>query len=181
MPLVIHADDAESHRRRAFCVMTLASALIGQRSPWDSRMLLYITDNQHCCDETWNTLDAWVCWSLQELSLGVWQTKNPFGEDMPERASHAGLQIAQGYRGILVCHKGDQKYIQRAYHMQGSWVSECVCWLCRATRTGQLCYTLHGKGAPHRQTKVPWHTKTKNGHTCTQVSGFNLSFSGFKC
>lgn len=148
VPLVIHADDAESHRRRSFCISTLASALVGGCSPWDSRMLLYVTDNQHCVDATWDTLDAWVVWSLTELSLGSWLDTDPWGNPMPQRQSKAGMPLAGGYRGVLVCHKGDQKYIQRAYHMTGSWVSECICWYCRATRTGENCYTLHGKHAP---------------------------------
>ena len=154
IPLVIHADDAESHRRRSFCISTLASALVGGCSPWDSRMLLYVTDNQHCVDATWDTLDAWVVWSLTELSLGSWLDTDPWGNPMPQRQSKAGMPLAGGYRGVLVCHKGDQKYIQRAYHMTGSWVSECICWYCRATRTGENCYTLHGKHAPHRGTRV---------------------------
>ena len=154
IPLVIHADDADSHRRRSFCIMTLSSALVGQCSPWDARMLLYITDMQHCADETLDTLDAWVCWSLLELSVGTWQEVDPFGNSIPTRRSKVGLPLAGPYRGVLVCHKGDQKYIQRAYHMQGSWVSEFVCWHCRAMRSGEHCYTLHGKCAPHRQTKV---------------------------
>lgn len=154
VPLVIHADDAESHRRRSFCISTLASALVGGCSPWDSRMLLYVTDNQHCVDATWDTLDAWVVWSLTELSVGSWLSTDPWGNPMTRRQSKAGTPLAGGYRAILVCHKGDQKYIQRAYHMTGSWVSECICWYCRATRTGANCYTLHGKHAPHRATRA---------------------------
>lgn len=161
VPLIVHADDADSHRRRSFCICTLSSALIGQCSPWDARMLLYVTDNQHCTDETWDTLDAWVCWSLCELSLGVWQNKDPFGNPMPSRESKEGKWLASGYRGVLVCHKGDQKYIQRAYHMQGSWVSNYVCWHCRATRSGPMCYTLHGKHAPHRPTKASCHNQIR--------------------
>lgn len=154
VPLVIHADDAESHRRRSFCVMTMASVLVGNASPWDSRMLLYVTDNQHCVDETWDTLDAWVCWSLLELSLGRWLGSDPYGNHLESREAVSGSLLAGGYRAVLVCHKGDQKYIQRAYHMQNSWVSDVVCWHCRATRTGQNCYTQHGKFAPHRGTKA---------------------------
>ncbi|CAK9052660.1 unnamed protein product [Durusdinium trenchii] len=43
VPLSIHADDSKSHRRRSFCVCTLSSVLVGECSPFDARLLLYMT------------------------------------------------------------------------------------------------------------------------------------------
>ena len=152
--LVIHADDADSHRRRSFCVMTMSSVTVGQMSPWDARMLVYVTDNQHCVDETWDTLDTWVSWSLTELAEGKWFANDPWGRPLKCREGKAGQPIAENYRGVLVLHKGDAKYMQRAYHTHNSWVSERVCWLCHATKSGSMAYTLHGPHAPHRSTMV---------------------------
>ena len=152
----IHADDAESHCRRAFCICTMSSILVGNESPWDVRLLLYCTDNQRCLDETFDTLDAWVCWGLAELATGIWSGVDPFGQTMASREHKAGKPIAEGWRAILMCHKGDEKYMQRAYHFQGGWVGENICYHCRAKKSGPNCYTLHGKHAPHRGTKVSW-------------------------
>ena len=155
VPLCVHADDAESHRRRSFCVATVSSVLVGGTSPWDVRLLLYVTNNQDCLDETFDTLDTWLTWSLTELANGKWFGHDPWGNVIPSRQDIAGKPIAAGWRGVLVLHKGDAKYLQRAYHTHNSWVSDRVCWHRRATRAGNLCYTLHGKFAPHRQTMVP--------------------------
>lgn len=113
-----------------------------------------MTDNQRCVDETWDTLDAWVCWGLHELQCGVWAATDPWGNHMPSREGKAGQPIAEGWFGCLACHKGDDKYLQRTYHMCSSWASKMPCWLCRATTSGSHAYTLHGKGAPHRSTAV---------------------------
>ena len=152
---MIHADDAESHRRRSFCVCTLSSLLVGGKSPWDSRMLVYVTDNQRCCNATWDMLDVWLCWSLEELQQGVCSGTDPWQRPLESRKHKAGLPIACGWKAVLTCHKGDDKYLQRAYHPQKSWVSSHPCWFCAATSAaGPCCYTLHGKSAPHRQTRA---------------------------
>ena len=53
VPLSIHADDSKSHRRRSFCVCTLSSVLVGECSPFDARLLLYMA--------IWQTIsDVWM-------------------------------------------------------------------------------------------------------------------------
>ena len=52
IPLVIHGDDAESHRRRGFQVTTVASLLTPKKSSWDSRFVLWCLDNSRAVDET---------------------------------------------------------------------------------------------------------------------------------
>ena len=87
VPILIHGDDAESHRRRSFMVLTFGSAVI-HATPWDSKLVCYVGDNSQCCDETYSVLDAWVAWSLVELMLGHYLDVDPWGRPF-ERAFDA--------------------------------------------------------------------------------------------
>ncbi|CAE7210730.1 unnamed protein product, partial [Symbiodinium necroappetens] len=62
--------------------------------------------------------------------------------------------IANGWRAVLVFHKGDEKYLQKVYGMVNSATSKNVCFVCQATTDGGSpnLYTHHGPSAPHRQT-----------------------------
>ena len=108
VPLVFHQDDGEAHRRRSFMVTTFGSAVI-HGSPWDSRFLLYCSDGARSCSSTYDTLDSWIAWSFVELSVGKWFQHSPWGEDFKERQVRGGSVIADGWRGILVFHRGDEK------------------------------------------------------------------------
>ncbi|CAJ1459451.1 unnamed protein product [Effrenium voratum] len=151
VPLAVHGDDAESHRRRSFTITTVSSLLTGG-SPWDSRLLIYCMDTARATDSTYDVLDSWVVHSLTELQLGVFLDVDAFGRPWPDRPNK-GQPIAGGWRGVICCHKGDEKYLARAYHTNTSWQSKYCCWLCRASRTNpSMLYTLHGRFAPHRAT-----------------------------
>lgn len=149
IPLIVHGDDADAHRRRSFCVVSWASVLIHGCSPWDSKYMIYCTDNYHATAETYAVLDAWAVFSLTELQLGRYLDVGPYG---PLNRSCNGQLIADGWRGILVFHKGDEKYFQRCYGMRTSWVSNRICWYCKAEKDSASpnLYTLHGPCAPHR-------------------------------
>ena len=79
VPLVLHGDDAESHRCRSYLVVTVGSAVV-HASPWDSKLVVYVADNAQSCDETYTVLDTWVTWSLVELLLGHWLDVDPWGK-----------------------------------------------------------------------------------------------------
>lgn len=152
IPLICHGDDAESHRRRSFMVTSFGSLLVGNCSPWDNRFLSYCCDNNRVCSETLDSLDSWLAWSYTELMCGRWLQHGPWSEILPHRRNKAGKLLANGYRGILVVMRGDEKYVQKAFHMRVSWVSEQVCWMCSASRVrdSQNLYTYFGPGAGHR-------------------------------
>ncbi len=151
IPIALHGDDADAHRRRSFCVVSWSSVLVQGCSPWDSKYMIYCTDNAHSCNQTFETLDTWTVFSLVELQLGRYLDMGPFG---PLDRPHNGKLIADGYRAVLVAHKGDEKYFQRCYGMNTSWVSERVCWFCKAEKSSssQHIYTQFGPNAPHRTT-----------------------------
>ena len=118
IPLIVHADDAESHRRRSFTVCSMSSLLVEGGSPWESRLLLYCIDVARSCAETTDALDAYLVWSFTELSAGRYLEHGPWSEDMPRRAQLGGKPIADGWRAIVCVHRGDEKYLQKCYHMR---------------------------------------------------------------
>lgn len=153
IPLVIHGDDAESHRRRSFTVTTFGGVVVTQCSLWDSKILLYVLDSSRVADTTQSTLDMWVCWSLVECQLGFFLDRDPWGQEYaPHNGSRCG-RVCGEWIAVLTVHKGDEKYLQKTYKSSHSAVSKNVCMSCRATsEAGDLLYTLHGPKAAHRQT-----------------------------
>lgn len=134
MPIFVHGDDAESHRRRSFCVVSWGSCLT-HGSPYDTRFVIYAGDNNRCFDASYQALDAWVVWSLQELLIGEWAQTDPWGQPM-QRSKHG--PIANGWRACLVVHKGDESYLAKAYKTTNTWVSHDICMLCKAWWCGGL-------------------------------------------
>ncbi|CAK9061169.1 unnamed protein product [Durusdinium trenchii] len=63
-------------------------------------MLVYVTDNQRCCNATWDMLDVWLCWSLEELQQGVWSGTDPWQRPLESRKHKAGLPIACGWKAV---------------------------------------------------------------------------------
>ncbi|CAL1131312.1 unnamed protein product [Cladocopium goreaui] len=164
-------------------VTTFGSALV-HKSPWDSRFLLYCTDNSKSCSNTYDTLDTWVAWSFTELGAGRWLQHSPWGEYMGRREDKAGTLIADGWIGVLVAHRGDEKALAKAFHVKNTWVSEEVCFTCRASRLSdsRYLYTGFGQNAPHRETIVDLHTfvTSKVGpNAWTRVPGFHPSMIAY--
>ena len=155
VPLILHGDDAECHRRRSFTVVSFASVTIGHCSPFESLYILYCMDVNRSCDSTLDQLDSWLMWSFCELLDGRWSHKGPWSQDVERRSNMTG-EIADVYRGILTFHRGDEKYMAKAYHMRVTWLSHQVCWRCKASRTAgsENLYTYHGRGAPRRETMI---------------------------
>ena len=175
----MHGDDADSHRRRSFCILTFGSLLVSGVSMWDSKFVMYIMDNSRAVNETFNTLDLWCMWSLTELQLGSFLDVNPFGQQHHLYDKGRCGTIAGGWRGIVVYHKGDEKYIQRAYRASHSAVSKNVCLQCLATSSdGDLVYTHHGLNAAHRATKMSTEVfieKVVGVRTWVALPGWDIS------
>ena len=152
--MIFHCDDGEAHRRRSFMVASFGSALV-HGSPWDSRFLLYTTDNARSCNSTYDTLDSWIAWAFAELAAGQWLGHSPWGEVMGQRKSKEGALIADGWRGVLFAHRGDEKALAKCYHVRTTWVSDEVCFHCRASSSSSSAhlYTAFGRNAPHRTTQ----------------------------
>ena len=136
--------------------MTFASVVIGRVSVWESRYLLYCLDNNVTCSETVACLDEWVAWSFAELQEGRWFDRGPHNQELPYRKGKGGHSLAEGWRGILCFHRGDEKYTQKAFKMKVAANSEQVCWRCKASRLpgSELLYTHFGPGARHRLTML---------------------------
>lgn len=86
--------------------------------------------------------------------MGRYMEMGPWSEKVPKRKGLDGKLLANGYRGILVVHRGDEKYItEKAYHIGVSWLSQQCCWSCRASRMrdSNMLYTHFGPNALHRQ------------------------------
>ncbi len=150
-PIIYHGDDADSHRRRSFCAVTIGSLLLVGRSSWDSKVLIYIIDVSKTLQQTFDALDSWVVYGLNELQEGRFFDVDVQGQ--PFSRGHSGF-ICGGYRGVLVAIKGDQKYLARALQIKANWKSEQVCPYCAASASGDLCWTMFGPNAPHRSTLV---------------------------
>ena len=179
VPLVHHSDDGEAHRRRSFLVCTFGSAVI-HGSPWDSRLLLYVTDNAKSCANTYDTLDCWLTWSFTELAEGKWFQHSPWGKELTERKHKAGSRIAGDWRGILVFLRGDEKALAKTLHVTTTWVSEEVCFTCAASRKSESpnLYTAFGKNAKHRDSIVDFEefvTRKCNANPWVRIPGFHPS------
>ncbi|CAL1127365.1 unnamed protein product [Cladocopium goreaui] len=154
VPLVVHGDGADSHRRRSFLVLTMGSLVVSGNF-WDCKFLLYCLDESSATPDTVSTLDLWCAWSMTELQLGSYMDKDPWGCSLAafDTGKRQGL-IAGGYKGILCYHKGDEKYHQKVYRASHGAVSRNVCVTCRATNDGDMVYTAHGINAIHRTTRL---------------------------
>lgn len=132
-------------------MLTWSSYLTTHASSYDSKLLIYCADNFHSCKETYIGLDSWLVFSLTELAAGVFLDFSPVG---PLNRPHNGQPIANGWRAVVVAHKADESYIKRAYGLNRSWVSDLVCWYCRASKKSdsEYLYTCHGPHAKHRET-----------------------------
>lgn len=180
IPLIVHADDAESHRRRSFTVCSMASLLVEGGSPWETRLLLYCLDVARSTAETTDGLDAYLVWSFTELMTGRYLEHGPWSDEMPRRAKLGGKLIADGWRAIVCVHRGDEKYLQKCYHMRISWVSEEVCWRCRASRLpdSSELYTFFGPNASHRSTlcdTAGFIERTCRANPWVRLPGFHAS------
>ena len=179
VPLVFHCDDGEAHRKRSFMISSFGSAVV-HKSPWDCRFVLYCTDNAKSCDNTYDTLDTWLAWSFTELGAGRFLEHSPWGEVMGLRKSKAGMPIADGWKGILFAHRGDEKALAKSFHVKTTWVSEEVCFTCRASRRSdsELLYTGFGKNALHRTTMLSLYdfvTDRCDSNPWVSVPGFHPS------
>lgn len=151
-PIMCHGDDADSHRRRSFCALTIGSPLLPPCSSWDSKVLIYMIDTSRAVAETFDVLDSWVVHSLCELQEGRFFDVDIYNCKFDRGKS--GL-ICGEYRGILVALKGDQKYLQRAVKIKANWKSpHNVCAYCGASSSGDLIWSSFGPDAAHRRTLV---------------------------
>ena len=160
IPLCVHSDDGEAHRRRSFMVVSFGSILRAGGCPWESRIVLYCTDNSRACNATFNTLDSWLCWSFTELATGRFFAHSPWNEPMAHRKGEE--LIADGYRGILIAFRGDEKALLKSFHCKRNWTSTNICISCHASRlsNSRYIYTMFGRNAPHRDTAVDLRTFT---------------------
>lgn len=182
IPLVIHGDDAESHRRRSFLVATIGSLLVSGNM-FDTKLVCYVLDNSRSMSTTSATLDCWMTWAVMELQLGVYMDVDPWGRPLEWHSNGRSGAIMGGWRAILVCHKGDEKYIQKTYRTSHAAVSKYICVLCRASNdeaTGHgLLYTRHGPQAAHRSTILSASEFIRDVAglaTWTTLPGWNVSF-----
>ena len=179
IPVVLHGDDADSHRRRSFLIVTFGSLLVCGTSMWDSKYLLYCLDVSQAVSQTFEVLDMWLAWSLMELQMGMFMDTDPWNRRLSQHQRNRQGQIAEGFRAVLVVHKGDEKYLQRAYKASHGAVSKQVCVHCHASsQEGALLYTQHGLTAPHRSTMISTEQfieKVAGTTTFISLPGWNIS------
>lgn len=138
VPLEIHGDDAEMHKRRSFSISTVSSALTGG-STWDHKLLLSCFDNNSAGESTAGEIDCWICWGLACAAAGRyldhdWHGRKFDADYMPKLAQRAGETIAGNFRFIFAGHKGDQVYLHKCYKFENYWTSQEVCRSCAVTR-----------------------------------------------
>ena len=123
---------------------------------FDTKLVCYVLDNSRAMSTTSSTLDFWMTWAVMELQLGFYLDVDPWGRPLDWHSNGRSGAIMDGWRGVLVCHKGDEKYIQKTYRTSHTAVSKHICVLCRASNdetTGPgMLYTCHGPQAGHRST-----------------------------
>ena len=75
-------------------------------------------------------------------------------------------------------HKGDEKYLQRAYWSAHTAVSQKVCMWCKAEQSGELIYSAYGDRALHRETLLSsedFTSQVAGVQTFTALPGWHLS------
>ena len=155
--------------------MTISSPLLGGRSSWDIRHLLYVMDVHRALNESYDTLDSWVVLGLTELQEGRFMDVDVYGS--PCRRAFSG-PVCGPYRGVLFGLKGDQKFLQKTLKLTTSWISDKCCMYCGATLTGALVYTSFGPHAPHRahmQSTLGFISSGSNPNVWTRLPGFSIS------
>ena len=178
IPIAVHGDEADSHRRRSFSILTFYS-LTTSGTIFENKFLTYCLDNSVATETTASTLERWVAHSLSELQEGFFSQVDPWGQDFP-RKNRSG-PICDGWKFIVAMVKGDEKWHQRAFRTTKSWVSRDPCIHCGASsaaNSGELLYTSFGPLAGHRSTLRS--TTTFVSEVCqmqvwTTIPGFNLS------
>ena len=137
IPIEIHRDDAELHKRRSFSISTVSSALTSGAT-WDHKLLLSCFDNAAAGDSTSMEIDCWICWGLACGAAGVYLDHDWYGKRfdsgyMAELARKAGKPIAGKFRFIFSGHKGDQVYLHKCYKFENHWTGQEVCRSCAAS------------------------------------------------
>ena len=69
-----------------------------------------------------------LVWSLCQLLHGETFEFDCWGAPL----AASSTPIGGGWKGIYVGTKGDQQYIKKAFAFEGSWVSDRVCFACKA-------------------------------------------------
>ena len=70
VPIELHGDDADAHRRRTFLVVSWQSA-VTKGATIDCIFPAYCVDNNQATEETASQLDMALVWSLQQMSAGT--------------------------------------------------------------------------------------------------------------
>ena len=146
VPIVIHGDDAECHRRRSFMVVTWGSVVV-HASPWDSKLVVYAGDNSQCCAETYAVLDQWLIWSLVELLLGHYLDVDPWGNPFPNRDSAMHSLSLSLLHHALIYVGMRCKLLRWKIRAYCRWLAWCACIpqrgrevLTKSIWHGELCY-----------------------------------------
>ena len=161
-------------------VVTIGSVLT-HGNMFDTRLLCYVLDNSRAMPMTVPTLDTWLTWSLTELQLGHFLDTDPWGRPLERYSKGRKGQICGDYKGILVVHKGDEKYMQKVYRLSHGAVSRHVCMLCEASSEvdSPYLYTFHGMSACHRSTRLStseFIEKVVGLQTFVRLPGFHVDF-----
>ena len=151
IPLEVHGDDAELHKRRSFSISTVSSALT-TASTWDHKLLLSCFDNSAAGESTSTEIDCWICWGLVCATAGVYLDHDwhgrAFSKDyMPQLFQKAGRRIAGKFRFVFAGHKGDQVYLHKCYKFENYWTSQEVCRACAVPKR-QLVGSIFKRSAP---------------------------------
>ena len=128
VPIELHGDDADAHRRRTCLVVSWQSA-VTKGATIDCIFPAYCVDNNQATEETASQLDMALVWSLQQMSAGTLFEHDHWGNTTTPLVSGA---IAGPWRACWVGTKGDQAFIKKSFKLSGSWVSKHVCYACKA-------------------------------------------------
>lgn len=154
-------------------VASFGSALV-HGSPWDSRFLLYTTDNARSCNSTYDTLDSWIAWAFAELAAGQWLGHSPWGEVMGQRKSKEGALIADGWRGVLFA-TGETKRLWLSATMSeqlGSVMKYVSIAVPPAVRVQPTSTLLLGEMHPTEPLNVIWVSSSRTNVAATPGYGF---------
>lgn len=139
LPLALHVDGAEFYSNSEYLCWSMCSVLSSEHV-FDSKFPVVVLPHSSMLDERVKahvhaTVSRVLAWSLRCASSGVAPSTGVFDEPLlGERATLAGQQLANGWKGCFFGFRFDEKARKEVNAFTRSYQHSLVCMRCMAQR-----------------------------------------------
>ena len=179
-PIGFHGDSAKFTKQDSLMCLSWNGILAAGRDPLDTRQLIFALPTTWLLPGTLWQMAAVVAWSFAVLLDGTWPLEDHLGNPWPvgsARAARAGSSLANGMGACLVDFRGDWQF-QAAFWNLPAWNGLQMCWLCKASKYGQLAWDLFGPDAAWRsapRTTASYFQERPNVNPMCLLPGWSLT------